>query len=848
MMRASLAAPLAETRGYRVKRALLGKPLVSEQLSEERLSNVLALGVLAPDCISSTAYGSEEMLTILVPAAGAAAFALLMPVTIGILVVLFFVTLSYREVVMVYTQAGGSYVVARENFGLKAAQVAAVALLIDYIVTVAVQSAAGTNALTSAAPSLSRYHLWITVAVVVLLVYGNLRGITEAGKAFALPTYLFIFTTGALIVVGVVKAWTVGLPKVKVKPGALHEAAGHIGHTGSGHGLLMGVAVFYLLKAFANGGSSLTGLEAISNGVGAFRPPEGINARRTLVIMSCTLGFLVLGVSYLAHITHATPYALGTPTVLSQETKAVFGSSAGGHIIYLVVQLVTLLILWTGANTSFNGFPFLASFVAGDRFLPMKLTKRGHRLVFSNGIIVLAVISIGLLIITRANVDSLVAVYAIGVFTGFTMAGAGMSKYHWTHRQRGWHRKLWINGFSAVLTFAVVVIFAVTKFTQGAWAVVVLFPLMWLGLTRLNRRYREEASVLGETIAEAAAEARPLPRSVGLIFVDRLDLATARAIQYARTLSLDDLRAVHFVIDETRAERLQERWVRLGLKRFPLELVHCPDRRVVRASLERANAELRDGQTEVTVILPRRHYRRFWSRVLHDGTGERIAATLSRLPHVAATILPLDVDAELRDRRVAAEARKRAQPKRPKAPATVPTALGRDNDGQRLPSEAPDDVEADGDEADSVEGALRPVKADLEPVEAALEPVEAAVGPVDLGRNGGARAIVTGRSALRQGTPALAVIPIGEVRARERVRVVGRIASVTVQPWGSVPTLQCELQDETGRLVVAFLGRRRIPGIAAGNRMEVVGTAGEHDGRLVIINPDYHLVPGPGAS
>jgi amino acid transporter len=835
--------PLPETRGYRLKRALLGRPLVTEQLSEERLPNSVALGVLSPDCISSTAYGSEEMLTILVPAAGAAAFALLMPVTVAIIVVLFFVTLSYREVVTVYTRAGGSYVVARDNFGLRTAQVAAVALLIDYTVTVAVQSAAGTDALTSAVPRLTPYQVPITVGVVVLLVYGNLRGIREAGKIFAVPTYLFIFTTAVLIIVGVSKAAFGHLPRVQLHAGALHQSADTLGRTGSGHGLLMGVAVFYLLKAFANGGSSLTGLEAISNGVGAFRPPEGLNARRTLVIMSCTLGFLVLGVSYLAHVTHATPYALGTPTVLSQETRAVFGSSGFGHVVYLFVQLVTLLILYTGANTSFNGFPFLASFVAGDRFLPMKLTKRGHRLVFSNGIIVLAVVSIALLIATRARVDSLVAVYAIGVFTGFTMAGAGMSKHHWTHRGPAWRRKLMINGFSALLTFAVVVIFAVTKFTQGAWVVVVLFPVMWFGLTRLNRRYREEASVLGETIAEAAAEAQPLPRSVGIILVDRLDLATARAIQYARTLSLDDLRAVHFVIDHTRAERLQERWVRLGLKRFPLELDECPDRRVVRAALERVNGALRGGQTEVTVILPRRHYRRVWSRLLHDATGERIAATLSRLPHVAATILPLDVDAELRDRRRAASAAARLS-KAGFDRRSAATAITEQPALQGEPASPTGTEPAAGHGAGPAAGGASSAATATAAAGAARRlAAELAVGAAPA-TPAGPRG---GRGAGSRGSPE-ASTPIGDIRSRQRVRAVGRITNVTVQAWGSVPTLQCELRDETGSVQVAFLGRRRIPGIAVGSQVEVTGMVGERSGHLVVINPDYRLIHAPGAS
>jgi amino acid transporter len=839
---------LPETRGYRLKRALLGKPLVSEQLGEERLPAPIALGVLSPDCISSTAYGSEEMLTILVPAAGAAAFALLLPVTIAIIVVLFFVTLSYREVVMVYTRAGGSYVVARDNFGLKTAQVAAVALLIDYTVTVAVQSAAGTNALTSAVPGLSPYQLPITVGVVIVLVYGNLRGIREAGKIFALPTYLFIFTTGALIIVGVIRTAISGLPKVHPGHGALHQDTSSFGHTGSGHGLLMGVALFVILKAFANGGSSLTGLEAISNGVGAFRPPEGLNARRTLVIMSCTLGFLVLGVSFLAHVTHAVPYASGSPTVLSQEAKAVFGSSLFGHTVYLVVQLTTLLILYTGANTSFNGFPFLASFVAGDRFLPLKLTKRGHRLVFSNGIIVLAVVSIALLIVTRARVDSLVAVYAIGVFTGFTLAGAGMSKYHWTQRQPHWHRKLLINGFSAVLAFAVVVIFAVTKFTQGAWVVVVLFPLMWLGLTRLNRRYREEASVLGETIAEAAAEARPLPRSVGLILVDRLDLATARAIQYARTLSLDDLRAVHFVIDQTRAQRLQERWIRLGLKRFPLELVECQDRRVVRASLERVSAETTDGRTEVTVVLPRRHYQRIWSRVLHDSTGERIAATLSRLPHVAATILPLDVDAELRDRRRAGKDVPKQHPKHPTAhDAAVTELLDDDAASGNAPSgNAPSGAGTPGADTHlaGTTGAAAPTSAAGPSTAAALSGAQpATAAPTSPGAT--PQPGTPGGAAAGRGTP---VTTIGAARARARISATGRVTSVTVQAWSSVPTLECELTDATGRIIVAFLGRRQITGITTGTKMSVSGTVGERGGRLVVINPDYVLLgPPPGA-
>jgi amino acid transporter len=757
---------IPESLGYRLKRTLLGPPLVTEQLSQERLRNPVALGVLSPDCISSSAYGTEQMLVILVPYVGLAAFSLVLPITYAILGVLFLVTLSYREVVMVYTKAGGSYVVARDNFGVRVAQIAAVALLIDYTVTVAVQTSAGTNALTSAVPSLVKYQLPITVAVVVLLLFGNLRGIREAGNTFALPTYLFIATTGVLIVVGLVRAATTGLPKANVNaPGALPLGT----HTGSG--FLMGATIFIMLKAFANGGSSLTGLEAISNGVGSFRPPEGPNARRVLVIMSIILGFLVLGVSLLAHITHAIPFQNGSPTVISQEAKLVFGSGSFGHVMFWIVQLVTLLILYTGGNTSFNGFPFLASFVAEDRFLPHKLTKRGHRLVFSNGIIVLAIVSIALLLATRARVSELVAVYAIGVFTGFTMAGSGMVKHHLRLKEPGWKVKTAINGGAAVVSFTVVVIFAVTKFFEGAWIVLILFPVLVFVLIRLNQRYREEAAVLGEAAAAAAAEARPLRRQVVLIMIDRLDLATARAIQYAKSMSADDVRAVHFAIDNVRAQALEDRWVRLGMDRLPLELVECPDRRVVRAALEMADEAAADGETEVTVLLPRRAYTYGWDRLLHNSEGERIAAAVSRIEHVNATIVPFDVEGELRDRR---RGEKGAQ-------EVAPT---------------------EGSET------------------------EAEIDQMLL-------------ATVHDTTP------IPNLQPRKRARVAGRVKSLTVQPWGNVPTLRVQLTDDQGKLDVAFLGRRQIAGLAPGSRIVVDGTVTERRGHLVMINPEYEFLPNP---
>ena len=643
---AAPATPYPEGPGYRFKRRLLGPPLVTEALEGERLSKPVAMGVLTCDMISSSAYGTEEMLYVLVPAVGAAAFSLVLPVTFAILLVLIVVTLSYREVVMVYTKAGGSYVVARENFGLTVAQFAAVALLIDYILTVAVQSAAGTNALSSAIPALNNElaQTSITIAIVVLLMFGNLRGIREAGRVFAFPTYFFILSLVLVVSVGLLRAAFGDLPIVTYH-------AGHVPIGTPGGGLLQGLSVFYLLRAFANGGSSLTGLEAISNSVSAFRPPEGLNARRVLGLMSLTLGVLVLGVSLLAHFTKAIPYASGSPTVISQVAKAAFGNSFAGHIGFYMVQLSTLLILWTGANTSFNGFPFLANFVAEDRFLPRPFSKRGHRLVFSNGIIFLGVVAIVLLLVTRAKVDELVSLYAIGVFTGFTMAGSGMLKHHLTRREPGWRQRAIVNGSAAVVSLIVVFIFAITKFTQGAWVVVILFPVLMFILIRTHRLYSAEARVLGEGAAEQAVAAKPLPRHVAFVLVDGLDLATARAIQYARTLSVDELRAVHFMLDSTRAQRIADRWIRLGLSRLPLQIIDCPDRRVDRAAVELVREAVSDGRTEVSVLMPRRAYGFGLRRILHDAQGERIATAISRIDHVNATIVPFDVKGELREMR-----------------------------------------------------------------------------------------------------------------------------------------------------------------------------------------------------
>ena len=631
---AGIEAP--ESLAYRLKCALLGPPLTTTQLHHQRLSKKLALGVLSSDCISSSAYGSEEILLILVPLFGLAAYGLLLPLTGVVLVVLLLVTLTYRWVVTTYTQAGGSYAVARGNFNPVVAQVGAVALMLDYIVTVAVQAAAGSAAVTSALPALTDFQLEITAGVVVVLFYGNLRGLREAGRAFAFPTYFFVASMGVVILAGIFREITGDLPQYDP------ETAVGAYPMGQGSPLLSIGAVYILLKAFANGGSSLTGLEAISNGVSAFKTPQGLNARRTLVVMSVLLGTLVAGISWLAHETHAVAYESGSPTVISQVAKATLGDSTLGHAMFFVVQFATMLILWTGANTPFNGFPFLANFVAADGYLPRWLTKRGHRLAFSNGIVLLAVLALALILGTGAHVDKLVAFYAIGVFTGFTLAGFGMAKHFRTLRPNRWRVKAIVNDLVGTTSALVVVVFAVTKFTEGAWLVVVLFPVLVVLLLRLREAYRREAAIL-EAVPAVRAVRAPTRRSVIVVLIDNVDLAVIRALDYARSLRPAQLRVVHFVIDASHAEALRQTWDEHGGLELPLELIDCPDRRLTRAALELAERILlADRNNHVTVLLPRRQYGALWGRLLHDRTADEIAASVSQVRGVAATIVPFD--------------------------------------------------------------------------------------------------------------------------------------------------------------------------------------------------------------
>jgi amino acid transporter len=804
--------PLPETFWYSAKRRLLGPPMINADLGEQRLSKTLALGVLSPDGISSSAYGPEEILIGLIQVFGIAAFTIVLPMTAVILFVMVLVVLSYREVVIIYTRAGGSYVVARENFGPRIAQIAAVALLIDYVVTVAVQVAAGTAAVASTFPAVGPYSRWITIGVILLMCFGNLRGIREAGKVFALPTYLFSGAVILMIVTGIIREVAGKLPQQNIYQ--LH----HLYQIGSGSSSFVTLVLIYtLLKSFANGGSSLTGIEAVSNAVSAFKPPEGINARRVLVMEASILGVLLAGIAWLAHLTHAAPYMAGFPTVISQEADMVFGHT--GHFMFFVVQGATMLILYTGGNTSFNGFPFLTSFVAEDSFLPRWMMKRGQRLVFSNGIIVLTVLSVTLIAVVGSNVNALVPYYAIGVFTAFSMAGYGMARYHTTHKEPGWRHKRIINFSAGVMSTIVVLIFAVVKFTEGAWLIVIIFPVLVFTLIRLNRQYRAEAGALqaiGDRRASGVGPSQPnYSRRVVIVFVDDFDLSTIAALRYAKGLRPTKLRAAHLVIDTEQAERLRQAW--LPDKSVALEFIDTPDRRLTRAAADLVSEEAATPDTQVTVILPRRSFSPLLGRLLHDRTADKIAGVVSRVPNAAATIIPFDVQNRLR---VLSE--RQAQ----HAAAVPPTAALTATTAPRPAAPAPRS------------GAPAPLTAVPDPVAAEARHLRAdaeATAPKEVEP-------LPGAGSYDRPIPPPGVTPIGSIREPARTVVEGRVRVVEVRSVERNSVLAAEIADSTGDLTALFYGRSRIPGLMCGSRVRFRGPVGIKDGLPVMINPAYELL------
>ncbi len=758
--------------GYRAKRKLLGPALNSDELDHQRLGKPTALAVFASDNLSSSAYATEEILHVLVPAVGLAAFSLVMPITIALLVMLALLILSYRETIKAYPSAGGAYLVTRDNFGIVPAQVAGAALLVGYILTVSVSVSAGTAALISSFEGLSPARVPISLGFILIVMYGNLRGVKESGKVFAVPTYFFMLNMAVLLGYGLFRYLGDDLSVL----GRAVEGSVEVGSSDASTGLYLGATAYILAKAFASGGAAVTGVEAISNGVPAFREPAWKHARQTLVLMGGGLGVMFLGLSLLASKVKVIPFEEGTPTVLSQIGEVVYGTGALGEGLGYALQASTMLILVLAANTGFADFPRLASFQAGDSFLPRQLTKRGHRLVFSNGIIALAGTAGLLVVVTGAEVTKLIPLYAIGVFVGFTLSQAGMTRHHLRHREPGWRLSLVLNAIGATISLAVVLVVLVTRF-EDAWVMLVVMPLFVVALLRLNRQYTKETQRLEHDVP-AAATAPILRRHVVLVFVDRLDMASARAIQYARTLTPDEMRVVHFAVDEAVAEQLAETWRETGLQRIPLEIVDSPDRRLTRGAVELVARELADGETEVSVLLPDRKYKGLWHRVLHDKTAEAIIAQVSRLPHANVTSVPFHLDSI---------------------------------DEERVPL------------ADLI-GAARPALP--------AEERRGSVVPVPSGDG----AATAAQPAIPGSTSII------DARWRNHVTIAGKVRSLRVAPLHDAPTLELVLVDATGSISVVFLGRRSIAGVGVGTRMIAEGTVGVHRSRLAIMNPSYQLL------
>ncbi len=610
---------------YRFKRLVLGPPLQTSRLVHERLRKVVALAVLASDNISSSAYGTEQvMLPLLL--AGAAAPALTFPISLGIVALLAILILSYRQTITAYPSAGGAYVVTKDNFGIRLAQVAGAALLLDYVLTVAVSVAGGIAAVVTGAPALTPFIVPMSIGCVALITWGNLRGVRESGRMFALPTYVYVVALGGVVVLGVFRHLTGHLPPIPP------DQTAQLPRQTATIGLLL------LMHAYASGCTALTGVEAISNGVPAFRRPEAINARRTLVAMGTILGGLFLGTSFLAVTTHTLPYPDGNPTLVGQLATYILDARTSklGHAAFEFVQGATLLVLVLAANTSFADFPRLASFAAGDAFMPRQFTRRGHRLVFSNGILVLAAAATLLLVAFRANINSLIPLYAIGVFISFTLSQAGMTRRHLRLREPGWRYGLLVNGLGALVTFVVLLDVISTKFTHGAWMVLVALPVLVVLLYRTNRAYSSEVAELKVELSETLAP--PKPRHEVILPVEELDRAALAAVRYARQLRAHRAVAVHVALDPRAAQVLAAWWTTLEIP-VPLQVVR-PEGLGLGATVARVVAGRARPDTEVTVLLPRRAYASLLDRLRRGRRTNALLSALGGIANVHVTAVP----------------------------------------------------------------------------------------------------------------------------------------------------------------------------------------------------------------
>jgi amino acid transporter len=600
-----------------VKRVLIGQPLATAELANERLTKVKALAVFSSDALSSSAYATEQIIVVLV-AGGAAALSYTLPIAIAITVLLAIVATSYRQTIKAYPQGGGSYIVTKDNLGTYPSLIAGSALLIDYVLTVAVSVSAGVAAVTSAIQSLHPFAVELGVAFILLIMLVNLRGVRESGSIFAAPTYAFLLMAFLMIGLGAFHLITEG-------PGDLQAKAASLP-------VVEPLSIFLILRAFASGNAALTGTEAISDGVPAFKPPEWQNARTTLTWMACILGFLFLGITYLAVQFAILPSS--TETVISQLGRIAYGDST---VPYFAFQAATTLILVLAANTSFSDFPRLSYFLARDHFLPHQFGYRGDRLAFSTGIFALSIPSIALMIAFRAETDALIPLYAVGVFVSFTASQASMVVRWWRRREPGWQRGLPINALGAVTTCLVAIIIAATKFEHGAWMVIVLIPILVMTMRAINHHYVKVADLLAlDNLDE------PVPNIAEpyvIIPVPGINRATQRTLAIALKLS-HNVTAIHVTDDREAGDRLRERWEAL-VDDVPLVVLESPFRALVGAVQTYLDAlQQREPDRTVIVVLSEfvPHYP--WEYVLHNQTALALKGVLFLRPNTVVMDVP----------------------------------------------------------------------------------------------------------------------------------------------------------------------------------------------------------------
>jgi amino acid transporter len=601
-----------------LKRSLLGAPIPTTLEKHERLGRATGLAVFASDALSSSAYATEEIFLILI-LAGSGALSTSVPISLGIAALLAIVVSSYRQTILAYPSAGGAYIVSRENLGTYPSLVAGASLLIDYVLTVSVSVAAGIAAVTSAVPPLYPYRVELCLLGVLVITVANLRGVRESGRVFAVPTYAFIAAYLVMIGWGAV---------VWLREGG---ALGAPSAAGTVPPAVSSVSLFLALRAFSSGCVALTGIEAVSNGVPAFRSPEARNARQVLVMLGVVLITLFIGITFLVNAFGLVP--VEQETINSQLARRVFGSG----VFYYVVQVMTMLILVLAANTSFADFPRLSSFMARDRFMPRQFANRGDRLAFSNGIIILAVLSALLLVIFRAETHALIPLYAVGVFISFTLSQAGMVRYWLRERGRRWLARATLNGAGAAATGIVTLIIASTKFTHGAWMVVVLIPCVVLLLVAIRRHYAEVARQL--SIEGLEPQSPPPPLHLVLVLVGDVHRGVLPAVEYARSLS-STARGVYVELDHEAGRRLEDRWAKLA-GGIPLVVLWSPYRSVVRAIVEYVD-RLKEQVPNllITIVLPEFVPARWWQYLLHNQTALLIKGALLLRRGVIVTDVP----------------------------------------------------------------------------------------------------------------------------------------------------------------------------------------------------------------